>query len=378
MTSLDASHEALSESQLAVLEVFRAVFRHEATLDRARAAEPLGFDAALWEHLRAVGATGLGLRAGGGVGLAELVVMAETVGRSIAAAPIIEHVVASRLIERVVGHVDADLSEGSAIAALALHPTVDAAWRLVPAGAVATVVVGVHDEQLMLMRSPAPMAAPRNHASAPLAHRAIGDATSCTAIGTAAHIASAITEWRLLTAAALVGIAHTALELAVDYARTRTQFGVPIGSFQAIQHGLADLPGMIDGARLLVHEAAWALDAATDTAVADGNGGPEAGHARPGAIDLADDRIDDGPTLARMAFLFSADVASTATHRSLHVHGGYGFAEEYDIQLLHRRARGWALAGGDLGSQFQHLANRLLGAPTSPDDVVVDEAGSTP
>lgn len=357
MTSSEASHEALSESQLAVLEVFRAVFRHEATLDRARAAEPLGFDAALWEHLRAVGAPGLGLRAGGGVALAELVVMAETVGRSIAAAPIIEHVVASRLIERLVGNIDTDVAEGSAIATLALHPTVDGTWRLVPAGAVANVIVGVHDDHLMLMRSAAPMAAPRNHASAPLAHRSLAGAASCETIGAAEDIRSAITEWQLLTAAALVGIANTALELAVDYARTRTQFGVPIGSFQAIQHSLADLPGMIDGARLLVHEAAWALDTATH-----GNDRSEGDHPAPGTIELADDRIDDGPTLASMGFLFASEVAATATHRSLHVHGGYGFAEEYDIQLLHRRARGWPLVGGDLGNHFQGLANRLLAA----------------
>ena len=52
-----------------------------------------------------------------------------------------------------------------------------------------------------------------------------------------------------------------------------------------------------------------------------------------------------------MAFLFAADVAAHATDRSLHFHGGYGFAEEYDIQLFYRRARGWALVLGDPGRE---------------------------
>jgi alkylation response protein AidB-like acyl-CoA dehydrogenase len=43
-----------------------------------------------------------------------------------------------------------------------------------------------------------------------------------------------------------------------------------------------------------------------------------------------------------MAFVFASEAAATATDRSLHYHGGYGFAEEYDIQLYYRRARGWA------------------------------------
>jgi alkylation response protein AidB-like acyl-CoA dehydrogenase len=159
-------------------------------------------------------------------------------------------------------------------------------------------------------------------------------------------------EWQLLTAAALVGIASTALDLGVAYATERHQFGVPIGSFQAVQHALADLPGRIDGARLLVHQAAWALDGGGD-----------------GVVDIGDEHIEDGATLAAMAFLFATDTASDATARSLHVHGGYGFSEEYDIQLLYRRARGWPLVAGDLGTHYQRLADRLLGGTTPHEEV---------
>ncbi len=67
-------------------------------------------------------------------------------------------------------------------------------------------------------------------------------------------------EWRILTAAALCGVTAGALAIGVAYVLERQQFGRPIGSYQSIQHGLADIPAFIDGSRMLAHKAAWALD----------------------------------------------------------------------------------------------------------------------
>jgi alkylation response protein AidB-like acyl-CoA dehydrogenase len=53
-----------------------------------------------------------------------------------------------------------------------------------------------------------------------------------------------------------------------------------------------------------------------------------------------------------------------ATDRSLHVHGGYGYAEEYDIQLYYRRARGWSLLLGDPAREARRLADQLFGPVT--------------
>jgi alkylation response protein AidB-like acyl-CoA dehydrogenase len=128
--------------------------------------------------------------------------------------------------------------------------------------------------------------------------------------------------------------------------KTRHQFGVPIGSFQAIQHLLADLPGAVDGGRLLVHKAAWAAQQPAPSA-ADAN-------------DTARDAARDAARLARMAFLFATETARSATDRSLHVHGGYGYTEEYDIQLFQRRARGWSLVLDDPAQEYQRLADLLL------------------
>ena len=137
-----------------------------------------------------------------------------------------------------------------------------------------------------------------------------------------------MSQWKLLTGAALGGLRAAALELGLSYVKARKAFGVIIGSFQAIQHRLADLVVAGDGAQLLMYEAAWARD----------NG-------EPGAA-----------ALASMAFLFAADVAFRTTRECLQFHGGYGVTLEYDIQLYFRRTKAWPLALGDSRREYQRLA----------------------
>jgi len=110
---------------------------------------------------------------------------------------------------------------------------------------------------------------------------------------------------------------------------------VLIGSFQTIQHRLADNATAVDGARLLAYQAAWAHDAG-----------------RPAAADLA-----------TMSFLFAAETAVTTASESLHFHGGYGYTLEYDIQLYFRRAKAWPLVAGDRRAGYAELARRLYGSP---------------
>jgi alkylation response protein AidB-like acyl-CoA dehydrogenase len=250
----------LSEDQLAIEEAFTRLFVKECPPSVPRAAEPLGFDRGLWDRLVDMGAPGMGVAdasGGGGATLSDLVVVAETVGRAIAPVPLIEHMVAARV------HPVDDVVEGASIATVSLRPArSDGTWRLVPAGAIADVVIGVDGDELVAVRSAAPGHGPRNHAAAPLADRS-ARAGERTVLGPAAGFARALDEWKTLTAAALVGISVEALQLGRDYAMSRYQFGVPIGSFQAVQHGLADLPALIDGARLLNHKAAWAGDRPT-------------------------------------------------------------------------------------------------------------------
>ena len=331
----------LSADQEAIGELFDGFFSKESPSTVARAAEPLGFDRELWDKVIELGAPGMGSPesvGGGGASVADLVIVAEAVGRSIAPVPLVDHLAALSVLD------DADLVAGESIAAVAVRPAdAEGVWRLVPAGAVADVVVGIDGDELVAVRSEAPMAAPRNHAAAPLADRS-ARAGERRVLGRAAELQPVLDSWKVLTSAALVGIADAALRLGVDYVMAREQFGVPIGSFQSVQHGLADLPVLIDGGRILTHKAAWALD-----------------RDEPGVVDWARNDITDGSTLASMAFVFTGDGAAVATHRSLHYHGGYGFSEEYDIQMYYRRARGWALVLDDPTAECLALADRLFG-----------------
>ncbi len=108
-----------------------------------------------------------------------------------------------------------------------------------------------------------------------------------------------------------VGAAAKAHELAVAYANERVQFDRPIGAFQAMAHPLADLRTEIDGARTLVHQAAWTL----------------AEH-RP-----------DAPALAAMAKYYACDVFRRTAKFGHQVFGGIGFTLDIDIQLFMRRAK---------------------------------------
>jgi alkylation response protein AidB-like acyl-CoA dehydrogenase len=338
---------ALTDEQQDVRDHLTHLLQREVPLAAVRESEPLGFNPTVWDRLVQAGIPGMGAPeavGGGGADLNVLVPAAEAMGRALVPAPVIEHQVAVRLIADLAPDHPAlhELVTGSAIAAFAPRPAHHGTAPLVPGGAVAGVVVALDGDELVAVTGSPPTELPVTFASAPLADRTLaGPGRVVLASGPdarAAH-ARATDEWRVLVAASLVGLASGALDLAVAYVKERKQFGVPIGSFQSIQHGLAELPGQIDGARLVVHEAAWCITAGQLTAT--------------GAT---------GPEMASMAFLFVGEVARATTAACLQYHGGYGYAEEYDAQLYFRRARGWPLVLGDPDEELDRLADLLLDA----------------
>jgi len=114
----------------------------------------------------------------------------------------------------------------------------------------------------------------------------------------------------IMLAAQAVGGAKYALEITVQYAKDREQFDKPLGAFQAIAHYLADASTAVDGAEMLMYEAAWAR--ANGQSVAQ---------------------------LAPMAKLFACKTYRDVTAMAQQVFGGVGFTVEYDIQLYFRRAK---------------------------------------
>jgi alkylation response protein AidB-like acyl-CoA dehydrogenase len=327
----------LSADQEATRDLLRRLFTKEVDGSVVRAAEPLGHSPAVWSTLADAGIPGMGAPVdvgGGGADLTVLVVAAHEAGRAMAPVPLVEHLVATRAIA---ANAPALASLPALVAGAKIAAWAPSGSGLVPGGAVADVVVGVDGAALVATEHQPPGEAVPNHASAPLAPRSLA-AGDRSVLGAAVPAgARAADEWRVLTAAALGGLAARALDVAVGYVKERHQFGVPIGSFQALQHGLADLPGMVDGAWLLAHEAAWSLE----------TGAPTVTGAAPTEV-------------AAMALLFAGEVARAVTGRCVQYHGGYGVAEEYDAQLLFRRARGWALTAGDPGDELDRLAALLL------------------
>ncbi|WP_405878174.1 acyl-CoA/acyl-ACP dehydrogenase [Streptomyces sp. NBC_01136] len=378
-----------TDDQTALRDTLRTFFEKEASTAAVRAAEPLGFDAALWRKVVDLGLGAIAVpeqHGGGGAGFVELAIAAECLGQSLAPVPLIEAAVANDLIASLsfggsssdddggslsAGSLSgASLSGGSLsdgpdprleslaaravagelLATLALRPATGDVARLVPAGAVADLVVVLRGDELLLLRQPdrspsVPGGAVHNLGALPLADcRIDAENTLVMARGPAAVRAHrrALSRWELLTGAALVGLASKALDIGIDYVMQRKAFGVLIGTFQTIQHRLADDVIALDGARLLAYEAAWAQD----------------------------ENLPTADTLATMAFLFSSETAFKTASEVLHFHGGYGYTLEYDIQLYFRRAKAWSLVAGDSRAAYARLAHRVFGMEEAPEEEV--------
>ncbi|WEK56767.1 MAG: acyl-CoA dehydrogenase [Candidatus Brevundimonas phytovorans] len=149
----------------------------------------------------------------------------------------------------------------------------------------------------------------------------------------------------LFAAAQGLGLAQRAIDLAVDYARDRQQFGKPIGSYQAVKHQLASAQVKIEFARPVLHAAAAGFDARD-------------------AFSRA--RISQ----AKLACLEAADHAARA---SLQVHGAMGYSYEVDVHLVLKRVLGLTFTWGDPAFHRTRVAARVFTRPTGPDQTFATE-----
>jgi alkylation response protein AidB-like acyl-CoA dehydrogenase len=322
----------LTDSQTMLVDSLGALLDQESSAAVVRAAEPLGFDASLWRSLRQFGPVEMAVaeeQGGWGASMLDLCLVAEALGRRCAPVPVVETQVAARLLARLGAEALGPLLDDGAIATVALHDATGDTARLVPAGAVADSVLVLAAGELRLVRNqPVPPLVP-NHANLPLADVLFGNA-EVLASGPEAQVAfeAAIDEWLLLTSSLLLGMAAGALDLAVEYAKARRAFGQPIGAFQGIAHRLADVATDVDGASLLVREAAWSMDTG----------------------------LEEAAERACMAFAFTSDIARQATYWAVHTLGGYGVMLEYDVQLFFRRVRGCSGVYGGPDAAYGRVA----------------------
>jgi alkylation response protein AidB-like acyl-CoA dehydrogenase len=333
---------SLSDEQRALRDAFAKLLARECPSERVRESEPLGFDAKLWRLLLDVRVIGMGMpsEAGGdGGGLIELALVAEQIGRLLAPVPFIESVVAARLLARCGLSASPWLhsaAEGEAVITCALHPASLGRVQLVPAGAVADAVLALVGDQLVVAHADHPPPLVPNHGRAPLGLWELTSADLSRDVllgGDAARRAfgQAVREWKLLMAAAQIGVAEGALALACDFARERVAFGAPIATYQGIAHPLVDCHIAIIGARRLVWKAAW----------------------------FADYEPEAERQLIPMAFAQACRTGTKATTVGVHTQGGLGFTVDSDMQLYFRRAKGWANVVGDPAHELSLIADEL-------------------
>jgi alkylation response protein AidB-like acyl-CoA dehydrogenase len=132
----------------------------------------------------------------------------------------------------------------------------------------------------------------------------------------------------LVLAADGLGGSERVLEMAVEYAKTREQFGRPIGSFQAVKHIAAEMVAEIEPARSLVWYAGYAQDALPR----------------------------DASRAASMAKASLSEIYSRSTNRAVQMHGGIGFTWEHDIHFWFKRAKWNELAFGDPAYHRERVA----------------------
>jgi alkylation response protein AidB-like acyl-CoA dehydrogenase len=342
-------HFGLTQEQQLLQETVRGFVAGECPPPRLREIfdAGVGHDPALWKGLAEIGIAGLTVPeelGGAGLGLLELALVMEELGAGALPGPSFGHALACLAIQLAGSEAQQrrwlpDLASGERIATVAFAErgdvwdpeswtlatdaeTVRGAKRHVPHAAIADLIVlGLHGGRFAVALRGAPGMRIEDERGAdrtrPIAELAL-DRTPAELLAGASSAAERVRDAALVMLAAdAFGAAWRLTQLAVEYAKTRQQFGTPIAQFQAVKHQLADMATQIEPARGLF----W-----------------YAGHAW--------DRIPaEAPRAAAIAKAHITARASEVARAAVELHGGLGFTWECDVQLWFKRAmfdRAWA------------------------------------
>ena len=321
-------------------------------------AAPHGYDTSVWSAMAEQGWLGIEIpedEGGLGLGLVEVAVLCEELGRRLVAAPFLPSVVALGALCRPEARENAvtkewreALSQGTAVGCVVVAPDgrlsvtstgSEGEVRLhgqapptlyAPSADVAVVVAGpgvyAVDLGSVGQRDPLP-AMDRTRELGVLTF----DATPAVRVGNADAAALLLDRAATLASAEMLGAADRVLWMSVEYAKDRIQFGKPIGSFQAVKHMLADALVDVEGMRSTVYYAAWCA--------------------------AADDR--DRSLSASMAKAWCSDASRRVMGVGLQVHGGIGFTWEHDMHLYVKRAQLDQVSFGDASFHRERIAGML-------------------
>jgi alkylation response protein AidB-like acyl-CoA dehydrogenase len=333
---------AFTDDQLLFRDTVREFLAKECPSDVVRAAWDSGVSHSpiLWNALAELGVVGLTApEAAGGLGMRELdlVLLLEETGRAALPEPIVETtaVASGLLIES--GHRDADewltrVASGGAVVTVAIDD------GLVIDADVADAVVVCRRDRIVLVPAnaigtePQPSIDGSRHLFTiewdEMNGIVLAEEEDTLQLG-----AHAFDRGALAAAAQLVGLADHMLAATVDYVQQREQFGVPIGSFQAIKHHLADALLALEFARPVVYNAAYSMAHDPDTASRD----------------------------VSMAKAAASDAATSVARHALQCHGAIAYTVEYDLHMWMKRAWALAAAWGDANWHRRRVAESVLG-----------------
>lgn len=358
----------MNEDRQLLCRTVRDLVRERAPIAQLRklrdTKNPDGFDRALHREMSELGLWGLIVpdeQGGAGLGYTELGLVAEELGRELCATPLFSSVaLCSSVLLSVASGADAALTaiaSGKELFAFAYneqphHAPEHCATRAVKSGdgfaltGRKTFVLDGHvaDRVIVLARTSASsdrhglslFAVPRNSKGVSVERLGMVDSRN------AAHItledvhvqrdavlgeidaaweplSNALDRASIVLSAEMLGSAQAAFALTLDYLKTRKQFGVAIGSFQALKHRMADLYAELELGRSVVMDALCAIDA----------------------------RRDDVAKMASVAKARMSDVFVRLTADAIQLHGGIGVTDEHDIGLFYKRARVSELLLGD-------------------------------
>jgi len=337
---------------------------------RAAAGSDRGVDLDLWRRVAELGLCGIAVPAeqgGLGLGVTELVLVAEELGRRLACVPWFETAALAAGVLREAGDAAArwlePLAQGELIAtaalggAAALHAQAlgSQSWRLdgrvepvAAAAAAGLLLLPAVDAQQRRLLFAVPRETPglavtplpnhdatRRQARVELQAAEL-PAAACLLAGDAADAAldRATRLAAVVLAAEQVGVAQQCLDLTVAYTLQREQFGHPIATFQAVKHRCAQMMVAVEGARSAVRGAARAFDDDAD----------EASRAFHAALALGE----------------ASDAARSCAQEAIQLHGGVGFTWEFDPQLYFKRAQAASALLGPVSGWRERIAARLL------------------
>jgi len=342
----------LSDDQVALQEGARDLLDGRASPARVRATVDGGggLDRELWDAMAEQGWVALELpeeRGGLGLTTVEVAVLLDEVGRHVAPAPYLSTVLAlgallrggqSDLVDRLAaGEIGCawwtapGRSQLEAAGDRLTGRTGPVPWA--PSAAVAVVVARDGDGDALFAVDLDEVGRPAREPAMDLT-RELGwldlDGAPALRLGGADAVDVLLDRGAAFTAAEMLGSASRALEMAVEYAKDRVQFGRPIGSFQAVKHRCADMLVDVEGMRSTALWAAWCIGNEADASVA-----------------------------ASTAKIWCSDASKRVMASALQVHGGIGFTWEHDLHFFLKRAQLDQVSFGDAAYHRQRLATLL-------------------